>query len=478
MASPWVNLLSNEAGGGLNAAMGANNALANANVLRQINQIVKQYKPITSQAEAASKLAYANLMGPQFLAKLLGSDSAVANMGSATAKAALQKAVGAGFGQGTGINTLNQMQQGNGIFSGIGQPSTNSFAGYIKNAFKGLIGNNDSNNAAPVNNNALIAPSQNYNNSNPNVTYDGPGPINNGSPFVGRQGYKPESIQPRPGEPIQGEGSLDPDFDKAYSEWQKTPEAQREFAKGEQANIPSNMEELNAWYRNNGMILPSVPKKQPTWAENTGTLKGIQKEGEELGAIRAKDIEGLNNTVFNAETNATTLNDINNILGSQEFEQIRNVPLAGHHELAYYAKEGTPAQQAMVGRYYTLTGNLIKDASRDFAGQFRKGEQALLQGMKPSPSDTVDTAKGKAAVLTELNKMLMERSRLTSKYIEANHANKLEASEWADKHVNGEKIRQEINDTLNPTVTLRDPKTGKTITIQRKEARKRGVKNV
>src|SRR5690349_1453047 len=94
-------------GGGLVTAMGGMNSLANDMILRKINQIKAQYMPLTTQAEAASKLAYANLMGPQFLAKLLGNDSAIANMGDANAKAALQKAFAAGMGGGTGANLLD-----------------------------------------------------------------------------------------------------------------------------------------------------------------------------------------------------------------------------------------------------------------------------------------------------------------------------------------------------------------------------------
>jgi len=58
-------------GGGLVTSMGGINSLANDMILRQINEVKKQYAPITTQAEAASKLAYANLMGPQFMAKLM-----------------------------------------------------------------------------------------------------------------------------------------------------------------------------------------------------------------------------------------------------------------------------------------------------------------------------------------------------------------------------------------------------------------------
>ena len=172
------------------------------------------------------------------------------------------------------------------------------------------------------------------------------------------------------------------------------------------------------------------------------------------------------------------IDEVSDILASPTFEQIRQTPLAGHHELQYYAKEGTPEQQQMVGKYYTLTGNLIKDASRDFAGQFRKGEQQLLNGMKPSPSDTVDSAKGKTETLSVLNKMLAARSRLTSKIMSEHHVNKLQALEEADRQVDGEAIRRQVHDRLNPMVTIKNRKTGETKTITAAEARKLGVPNV
>jgi hypothetical protein len=37
----------------------------------------------------------------------------------------------------------------------------------------------------------VIHPSTIDNSDNPNVSYEGPGVINSGSPFVGRKGYKP-----------------------------------------------------------------------------------------------------------------------------------------------------------------------------------------------------------------------------------------------------------------------------------------------
>ena len=128
-------------GGGLVTAMGGINSLANNMLLRKINQVKAQYAPLTTQAEAASKLAYANLMGPQFLAKIMGNDSALANMSEDQKKAALQKIYQAGSGQG-GMNAFNQMSQPNGISSGVGQPSTNSLSGWFADKLKNAFGQN------------------------------------------------------------------------------------------------------------------------------------------------------------------------------------------------------------------------------------------------------------------------------------------------------------------------------------------------
>ena len=102
--------------------------------------------------------------------------------------------------------------------------------------------------------------------------------------------------------------------------------------------------------------------------------------------------------------------------------------------------------------------------------------QSLLQGMKPSLDDTVDVARGKMSSLTLLNKMLQERSRETSKLMREYHIDKLQASEMADKKINGTKIRESIEDKLSPMITIE--LNGERKTLPRSEARRRGVPNV
>jgi hypothetical protein len=371
-----------------------------------MQKIKNQYAPVTVPAEAASKLAYANLMGPQFLAKMMGNEGIVANMPESQKKSALELLNRAATGQGTGNSVFNQLSQpkdqpDNSLLSIVGNKLKNIFSGQTPEQ-------------AQSPKNALL------NNEQPNLSQQDQQNI--------------ENMQPGEAYTIQG----------------NEPNAQ-----------PKMQQEQN-----------------PSYAENTGTYKGIVQEGKESGKIRANDIKELNDAVFNGQTKQTTFDSISNLLSSPEFEQIRQVPLAGHHELSYYSKFGTPEQQNMVGQYYTLTGNIIKDSARDFAGQFRKGEQQLLQGMKPNPSDTVDVARGKTESLAVMNKLLTERSRLTSEIMSKYHVNKLQAQEEADKQVNGDLIRQNIHEKLNPTITIRNKKTGEVVTVPIKEARKRGVLNV
>lgn len=456
-------------GGPMVTTMRGLNSLSNENTLRKINEIKQQYTAITAQADAAAKLAYANLMGPQFLAKIMGNDSALANMSENQKRSALSQIYRAGTGQGIGNAFSQQQSMGAGTSQG---PLTSWITSKLKDAF---------NHTKPAINN-LNAPA-------PQI------------PMVPQQqtpmqpqslGQSPQATAASPMTYANAHGDNDL-VNTAFHEWLNSPEGVQEVAKGESANIPDEKEIVD-WYKNKiasqapaGNAAPQsatpVPQMSttgtaPTYAENTGTYKGLVSEGEQTGKIRAQDIKSLNDAVFNTENNKTTLNQINEILSSPEFEQIRQNPLLGNHELSYYAKEGTPAQQQMVGKYYTLTGNLVKDAARDFGGTFRKGEQQLLLGMKPSPADTVDAAKGKSETLTLLNAMLNQRSKLTSQIMSKYHVNKLQALDAADQQLHGDKIRQTIHDSLNPTVTIRNKSTGETKTISVAEARKLGVPNV
>lgn len=401
MAIPSVQPFSQQPGGGLVTALRGSNALSQEMLETQIKKAQADYAPWTTYADAASKIAYSNLMGPQFMAKLMANDPVLANIPDAQKNAILtrlqQTALGGNALASPGVNASQQpgMHMPPPPSS---QPSQNSLSGYLGNILRG---------------------------------------------FLGDSFQQPSS---------------------------QNPLAQQPALSSQDQNAISNMHPGDSYV---------VQGQKPnSFAENVGSYKGVIKEGEEAGKIRAKDINDLNDIVFNADTQLATLNDINDMISSPAIREIRQLPLAGRHEMAYYAKEGTPEQQQLVGRLYAQMGNVVKNSVRDFPGQFRKGEQQLLNGMKPNDSDTVDAMIGKAESLTVMTKLLRERSALTSQFMNKYHMNKLEASELADKQLNGEQIRQDVHAKLNPMVSVRNRKTGEVKTVPIAEAKKLGVSNV
>lgn len=171
---------------------------------------------------------------------------------------------------------------------------------------------------------------------------------------------------------------------------------------------------------------------------------------KELNKVDAKQLGELEKTAIGGLTTQTTLDSLGEVVKSDVFNQMRQNPIAGSLELKAYAKYGTPEQQAMSNRYMTETGQIIKDAARDFHGQFRVGEQALLNTMKPSLSDTGEGARSKVEALSYMNKMLTKRAQIAANLIRNNGYSPLQAYEVADHQVNGKQVRELIKQSLKP----------------------------
>lgn len=434
-----VNQIPTTAVPGVQQGMLTANALEKGQLENQYASAKAQYAPSTLQAEALSKLAYANLMGPQFLAKLMGNNAVVANSPQLQDPATINRLYQAGMGQGTGNALAGGIPAPNGVPTAGGNSLglNGPLSGFLVNALKNILGGGQQAEAAaqPASNN----PMQNLGNQ-PNLSGQDRNAINN----------------MKPGDAYTVQGSQGQGNNSGYA---YNPYGTNATASPQQVAQVANQGNNN-------------------YAENAGRFAGITGEGQEAGKIRAQQIKDLDETVFNAQTKQATLDDVNNMIASPEIREIRQLPLLGRHEMSWYAKEGTPAQQQLVGRLYAQMGNIIKDSSRDFAGQFRRGEQQLLQGMKPSDSDTVDTMSGKAESLTVMNQLLMKRAQVTSQLMQQYHMSQGQAQELADKEVKGDVVRQQVHDKLNPTVTIRNRKTGAIEKVPVGEARNRGVSNV
>jgi len=179
-------------------------------------------------------------------------------------------------------------------------------------------------------------------------------------------------------------------------------------------------------------------------------VHGLSERDKQLSKEDAKKISGLDEIVLSNSSKLDTFNELNGILGSKEFEAIRQNPIAGSHELGWFSKFGTKDQQELVGKAQTYMGNIIKDSARDFAGQFRVGEQALLNNMKPNPGDSLDMMKGKAEALTFLTTMMSKRAELEADYMRNSGLSPLQAKQAADKILDPKALKKEIHTILHP----------------------------
>jgi hypothetical protein len=179
-------------------------------------------------------------------------------------------------------------------------------------------------------------------------------------------------------------------------------------------------------------------------------VSGLNARDKQLAVQDAKKISALEDIVLSGSTKQETFNELNQDLGSPEFESLRQHPYLGRHELSWWDKNGTPEQQEMIGRIRTHMGEIIKNASRDFAGQFRIGEQALLNGMKPNESDSLSVMKGKSEALTYMNQLLTKRAELEADYMRNANKTALEARIAADKQLNPKDIKKQIHTILHP----------------------------
>ena len=442
MAIPSVELLSNRPGGAVAASMKALNALDNEMLLKRINAIKEQYAPLTTQAEAASKLAYANLVNPQYIAKIMGNPAFMANLSESQKNMLKDLAYSAGVkNQGinpaANVNAFNQMPQ----HTGVGQPSTNNFGNRVKNAFMELIGKNQ----LPQ---EVVNP----------LAQRMPAPINQAP----KMPNEPRLLTNRPKGAVSIEG-------QQWYDQEGRPVYEEEINKPGNPSIKADIIE---------------EENKPTYAENEARQKGIIKEGEELGRIRATSKKELDQDYQQALQLKTPFKELNKIINNPIFQNLRNLP--GFQELQLKGKInfGTEKEKELIGKFQAAAQNVVAATVKGFGGRILASEIPLAESMKLTAKDPIGVMLGKAPALEYFNEMTLQRSRIASQLMKKYHLDKGEALEEADKMVDGEAIRRQVESELavspieSQTVTIRNKKTGESKTISVEEARKLGVPNV
>ncbi len=201
-----------------------------------------------------------------------------------------------------------------------------------------------------------------------------------------------------------------------------------------------------------------VPQDNRTWSEKTGEYEGNIEQGKESGKIRAKDISEFGKAYTNSTNTQSNLDSLSDIVSSPAFQSVRQIPMLGRHEIAWYAMNGTPEQKNVIGQTLSRMGQIVTNASQNFKGVFRAGEQRLIETMKPQPGDTLEVMEGKIKALSEMNKILGERSRRAAELMDKEHYPEYKASEIAAKEI-------------GQIIQIRNKNTGQSRYVTEKEAK-------
>lgn len=400
-------------GGGLVTAMGGINSLHNDMILRKINQIQAQYMPLTTQAEAASKLAYANLMGPQFLSKLLGNEGALANMSEDQKKQILGLVSRAGVNNSG--NPLAQMPQAQAPqHTGVGQPSTNNFSGQLKNALMGLLGQRPQQGNNPFAQAAQAMPQQQQMQQAPQG-----GMPSNQPPMNAAPGNRPKN-----GVTVEGQQWYDKNGNPVYAE-------------DEQVNEPGQPP-----------LDIEATGQEPTWAEKTGRFKGEEKQGEEAGKYRAKAQQEIGDSQLGLSHSGAVLNRMTDIVKNPVFQEMRSkVPFFQDKQLNYLMKTGTPEQKKLIGDFLSTAESFIASTVQGFSGKPLVREFDLAQRQKINPNDPVHVAEGKLQSAIALHDIAEKKNDIISGMLDKG-VNLSDAVKRANKMVDVSAIEKRTNELL------------------------------
>ncbi len=415
MAIPSVNQLSNIPGGGLNAAMSANNKLANEMHVRKYNQIKAQYAPETLLAQAASQAAYANNIAPQYMAKMLQDAGVKGNLSDAQLAAILQKVHSAGMNGNPLINTLNQRLQER--YQHMENQNKNPLS-WMMDKFKSMIHPEQQQNALAMQGGQI--PSQNMN---------------------------------------------------AFNQQQTMPQAQTQS----QNQVPNNVPSQGAAVDENGnQVNEDVETMTPVTPEESASLENLNqgnpaiksylqgeagyksgvKQGEQEGSLRAKDRDDIGRQNLALSTASTNLDSIIKDFNDPVFENLRSkIPNFQKAQLSFLKTQGTPEEQEKIGKFIGDIKQYASATVNSFRGPATGREFNFANDLKPSEDDTIPVIRGKSRSLKELNKIAYKKNQIISQLMDIKNKNPMsltDAVEEANKRVDISKIQKDVNNLVNP----------------------------
>jgi hypothetical protein len=413
MAIPSVTQFSNQPGGGLVTALGGINALRNAISEAEYNKIKAQYAPTTLQAEAASKLAYANLMGPQYIAKIMTNPSFLGNTKDEQLKMLRDLVSRAAIGQSAGNSLL---QQG----FNMQQPSpVNTFSGHLMQALKSLLpGQKQPQNALSFQGVTPQQESYNYPSVQSNPALSAPSNVPN---------------RPKGAVKIVGEQWYDENGDPVYEEDVEEREPTDVGVQGTRSG-----------------------SRPGSYAENTGRYQGTVKQGEKSGEFRAEDLRDLGHEQKALSHSGASLKSMASIIKNPVFQNMRSkIPFFQDKQLNYLMKKGTEEEKKLIGKFITTSENIVASGVQAFAGKPLVREFDLMQRQKITPNDPVHVAEGKLQASIALHDIMEEKQKIIKNLLKQG-VDEADAVEQANKMVDVSAIEKRTEELLRDKPTKED----------------------
>jgi hypothetical protein len=424
-------------GGPLVTSLNALNDLTNKMHTTRYNKSKADWADATIPAQAASQMAYAKFMYPQFMAKLMADPGFKGNTSNQQLRANVEMLNNAGNGRLPG-NQINQMP-------GTQRP-TNPLTRLVNNVQEALQG--------------AFHPKQTKGQQLWN-TFNQPMPDSNVSQPQNAFNQPTTQNQVQP----QNQDGIDHELDAAYMDWMKSPEGQREIAKGE-AGVTPNPQELKDRY-NKKYGKPSTemdmrggqraPEK--TFKQNEADYRGAMKQGEKGGEIRAQNVGDIGNQQLQLSNTGNTIDKIIDGFTNPDFIAMRNeFPLMQDMQLKAITKIGNAKQQAMVGSLVSALEKFKGDTVNQFKGQTLKREFDYADKIKPDENDTVYTAMGKMQTLKSLKDIAYKKNELIEHYVDDEKMSLAKAVQRADKEIDISAIDKKVAELTEPTIKIKSKK--------------------
>lgn len=403
-------------GGGIVTAMNGINSLANNMVNRRINEIKEFYAPLTTQAEAASKLAYANLINPQYIAKIMSNPHFMGNLSEEQKNMLNDLSYNAAVrnqNPASVKNSFNYMQRSS--QDGI-------FTRWLKNSLRNMIESSQES-ETPVN-----ALSQNY--SKPEAQSE--------------LSQNPMQHRPKDGVILEGQ------------QWYN--------AKGEpvyESDVETSQKPIE--------LELTERKPSKTYEQKAGDYLGGIKQGEKSGEIRAQNLGDIGEEMKVLDATGANIDRLINGFTNPDFMALRETfPFMQDTQLSALSKTGNPEVRYMIGKLISDIEAFKGSTVNSFKGQTLKREFDYADKLKPSESDTVYTALGKLQTLKALHDIAWLKDMTIKNYMQNKGMSLADAVERANKEVNVKAIDEAVKEYTQPLYPIRNKKTHQTIMVPKK----------